>query len=67
MSDEEKNIKELNVQYEMIKDTYPLETIIVVSHGGVYKCIMAYVNGIPEDGNINIFDIDNCGIIEFDL
>ena len=50
-----------------IKDAYPLETIIVVSHGGVYKCIMAYVNGIPEDGNINIFDIDNCGIIEFDL
>lgn len=52
---------------EDTKDTYPDKKIVVVTHGGVFKCAMAYFYGMPEDGNINSFEIGNCGILEFDL
>jgi len=45
-----------------IKQRYPDGKILIVTHNGVCRMIGAYCNGIPEDGDLNLYAHDNCEI-----
>lgn len=45
-----------------IKEKYPDKKILIVTHNGVCRAIGAYFNGIPEDGDLNIYAHRNCEI-----
>jgi len=45
-----------------IKGKYPDKKILIVTHNGVCRAIGAYFNGIPADGNLNVYAHENCEI-----
>lgn len=46
-----------------IKEKYPPNAnILIVTHNGACRMIGAYFNGIPEDGDLNIYAHNNCEI-----
>ncbi len=50
-----------------IKEKYKDKTLVLVTHGGTLKAINCYFNGIPEDGCLEKYKFENCGIYEFEL
>ena len=50
-----------------LKEKYPDKTILLATHNIVIRAIKAYVLGIPEDGNLRQYGVDNCKIEEYIL
>ena len=50
-----------------IKEKYKNKNILLVTHGGVARGVYFYFNQIPEDGKLQNFGSNNCGIKEYDL
>jgi len=50
-----------------IKEKYKDKTILLVTHSGVGKAIDCYFNGIPEDGNLQVLELINCEVKEYNL
>ena len=50
-----------------LKEKYPDKTILLATHNIVIRAIKAYVLGIPEDGNLRQYGVDNCKIEEYVL
>ena len=50
-----------------LKLVYPKKKILLVTHGGVFKAIDAYFNGIPENGDFNKSHSGNCELREYEL
>lgn len=50
-----------------IKEKYAGKNIILVTHGGTSKALVSYFNGIPADGNLQIYKQKNCEILEYEL
>ena len=62
--------KVINRVYDFIneiKDRYHDKEIIVVTHGGVLKCVYTYFNNIPQNGDLSLINYDNCEIIKYEL
>jgi broad specificity phosphatase PhoE len=49
------------------KNKYSNKTIIVVTHGGIMRCVNTYFHGIPDDGDLSKINFDNCDINEYDV
>lgn len=41
--------------------------VLLVTHGGVSKAISCYFNGVPKDGNLQVLELRNCEVKEYDL
>ena len=52
---------------EEIKSKYPNKNILIVTHGGVARGIYFYFHELPEDGMIQKFGSNNCGMKEYEL
>lgn len=50
-----------------IKDKYSDKNIIIVTHGGIIKIFRCYFEGIPEDGNLEIYNSENCSVFNYEL
>lgn len=50
-----------------IKEKYKNKNILLVTHGGVARGIYFYFHEIPEDGMLELFGPDNCGVKEYKL
>lgn len=50
-----------------LKQQYPDQHILVVTHSGVARAIHYCITGIPEDGDMSIIDIPNCNIMEYTI
>lgn len=50
-----------------IKEKYKNKNILLVTHGGVARGIYFYFHEIPEDGMLEPFGSDNCGVKEYKL
>ena len=50
-----------------IKEKYKDKTILLVTHDGVCKIINCYVNGVPEDGNLQTLGIKNCEVKFYEI
>lgn len=50
-----------------IKEKYKNKNILLVTHGGVARAIYFYFHEIPEDGMLETFGSNNCGIKEYKL
>lgn len=50
-----------------IKEKYKNKNILLVPHGGVARGIYFYFHEIPEDGMLELFGSDNCGVKEYKL
>ena len=50
-----------------IKEKYKNKTILLVTHSGICRVLYYYFNGIPEDGNILVYQSENCSIEKYDL
>ncbi len=51
---------------EDIKEKYPNNKILIITHNGVCRAIGAYFNGIPKDGDLNLYAHSNCQIKHYD-
>lgn len=60
-------IQRVKIFLDEIKVRYKNKNIIIVTHGGVSKAIKVYFEGIPDDGNINTYEHDNCEILQYEL
>ena len=45
----------------------PIQTVLLVTHGGTCRAINAYFNGIGEDGHVESAKIKNCEIREYEF
>ena len=43
------------------------ENVIVVAHSGTFYALMAYINGIYKNKNINWYRLSNCGRVYFEI
>lgn len=50
-----------------IKEKYKGKTILLVTHSGVTKVISCYFNGIPEDGNLQVLEMNNCEVKKYEI
>ena len=50
-----------------IKEKYKGKTILLVTHSGVTKVINCYFNGIPEDGDLQTLELDNCEVKTYQI
>lgn len=50
-----------------IKEKYKDINVLLVTHGGVSKVINCYFNGVPKDGNLQVLEIDNCEVKEYNI
>lgn len=50
-----------------IKEIHKNKNIIIVTHGGIAKVIGCYFYGIPDDGNIERYALNNCEIKKFEF
>lgn len=52
---------------DRIKEEYKDKNILLVTHGGVSIAINCYFNGIPSDGKLINYCLDNCEVQEFEI
>ncbi len=52
--------------YDEILKKYPDKNILVVAHNGIARVSCCYFYGFPENGNLNIYEVDNSEIKVFD-
>ena len=52
---------------DFLKNEYKNKTILIVTHGGVYKAIHCYFNGIPKGGSLRKITINNCEVVKFSV
>lgn len=50
-----------------LKEDYPYQTILIVSHNGVARMIQYYFEGIPNNNNLAEYGIGNCELMEYEL
>ena len=60
-------VEDTDTTLDDIKQKYPNNKILIVTHNGVCRAIGAYFNGIPEDGNLSLYAHDNCQIKHYDI
>lgn len=52
---------------EEIKEKYPDESILIVTHGDVCKAIYSYLNNVTDAKEISLFKQGNCEIKKYDI
>ena len=52
---------------DMLRETYTNERILVVCHGALIRAVHFSLCGIPEDGDLSGFDMENCQVREYEL
>ena len=60
-------IKRVYLFLDEIKEKYSDKSIILVTHGGISKVISCYFYGIPSDGNLECYSLNNCEIKKIEL
>ena len=50
-----------------LKENYPDETLLVVTHSGVARAIYYSLHKIPKDGNLRKIELPNCGYQIYEL
>lgn len=50
-----------------IKIKYKDINVLLVTHSGISKVINCYFNGVPEDGNLQVLEIKNCEVKEYNM
>lgn len=53
--------------FKDILEKYQDKNILLVTHGGTSRAIYAYFNGVPEDGKLLKYGLENCEIKEYEL
>lgn len=46
-------------------EKYPQKNVLVVAHGGVGVPVHCYFNGIPKNGSLTEFFLDNCEVVKY--
>lgn len=50
-----------------LKEDYPNQTVLLVSHNGVARMIQCYFEGIPSNNNLAEYGVGNCELMEYEL
>lgn len=53
--------------FKQIKEEYANKNILIATHNGVCRAINAYFEGIPEDGELQIYSQKNCEVRAYEL
>lgn len=53
--------------YEDILSKHSNETILIVSHGAVVRCLNFVIKGYDDDTDIHAFDVPNCHVFEYEI